>query len=119
MTPSYSMELRVEVYSDPALSSAAIEAIQEVLRRRWPVSWDYTPRPHPGVTHPVQWRSVVPLAEGTAPESLHRQLEEDLRAAVPTLTLHLRTRWSFPESPNHQEIYESRWAPGTGSSRVP
>jgi hypothetical protein len=105
------IELRVEIYSDGELPAALVERIGAVLAQRWPVEWDVVIPAHPNLEHPAEWRAVVPSVEGATPQGLHRQLVADLFALDPSLGLHLRTRWDFPEAPNHQEVYEERWRP--------
>ncbi|MFZ0830078.1 MAG: hypothetical protein WCB18_02175 [Thermoplasmata archaeon] len=105
------LELRVEAYVDGELPAPLAEKIGAVLAHRWPVSWDVDIPPHASFEHPAEWRAVVPFVEGTTPESLHRQLATELLALDPAHSLHLRTRWDFPQAPNHQEVYEERWKP--------
>jgi hypothetical protein len=111
LTESTPIELRVELYSDQVLPAVAREHIGNLLTRRWPLAWDLDAPERPTREHPMRWRTAVPLPAGSTPESLHRQLESDIQAAAFEYPLHLRTRWSFPQSPNHQEIYEVNWIP--------
>ncbi len=109
MVEANPIELRVELYSEAGLSPEALARIQAMLTARWPVTWDVTHPPNPTLDHPLRWRAVVPLLEGTTPEGLHLELESAIRAAALSPSLHLRTRWAFPSDPNHQEVYEVRW----------
>ena len=111
MTESTPIELRVELYSDGDLPASAREHIASLLSRRWPLAWEVDAPERPSQEHPIRYRAVVPLPSGSTPENLHRQLELDIQAAALTYPLRLRTRWSFPQSPNHQEIYEVHWSP--------
>lgn len=110
MVEANPIELRVELYSDDGLSPEALARVQEMLRARWPVTWDVTHPATPTLDHPLRWRAVIPLLEGTTPEGLHRELESAIRDAALSPSLHLRTRWAFPSDPNHQEVYEVRWS---------
>ena len=106
------LELRLEVYADGALPPALVERIGAVLAQRWPETWDVKVPARPTREHPAEWRAVVPLPAGATAESLHATIEADVLALDPARSLHFRTRWSFQESPNHQEVYEVRWEPG-------
>ncbi len=110
MVEANPIELRVELFSDDGLGAEALARVQELLTARWPVAWDVTHPPHPTLEHPLRWRAVIPLLEGTTPEGLHLELESAIRAAALSPSLHLRTRWAFPSDPNHQEVYEVRWS---------
>jgi hypothetical protein len=105
------LELRVEVYTDGELPSSVTERIGALLAQRWPVEWDVTIPPHTNFEHPAEWRAIVPYPEGTTPEILHRQLAADLLAIDPARPLRFRTRWDYPQEPNHQEVYEEHWRP--------
>lgn len=105
------LELRVEVYSTGELPAPLTEKIGAVLAQRWPVTWDVTIPPRVSFEHPAEWRAVVPFIEGSTPETLHRELATELLALDPSHSLHFRTRWDFPQTPNHQEIYEEHWKP--------
>jgi hypothetical protein len=101
----------LELYVDGDLPSALADRVGAALARRWPDEWDVKVPPHPSREHPAEWRAVVPLPDGTTPESLHRQITADIRGLDESSTVHFRTRWAFQESPNHQEVYEERWKP--------
>ena len=101
----------MELYSDGDLPPLAREHIGSLLARRWPLAWDVDAPLHPSQEHPIRYRAVVPLPADSTPEKLHRQLELDIQASALDYPLRLRTRWSFPQSPNHQEIYEVNWSP--------
>jgi hypothetical protein len=103
------IELRVELYSDGPLPTSVVDQVTKLLADRWPEVWDVTVPKHVALDHPAEWRAVVPLPDGATPESLHASVESAIAGIDPSGTLHYRTRWAFPESPNHQEIYEVRW----------
>jgi hypothetical protein len=103
------IEVRLEVYTDADWAPALADQISALLARRWPESWDVKLPPRPNRDHPAEWRAVVPLPAGATPESSHGAIEADVRALDPSHQLHFRTRWSFQESPNHQEVYEVGW----------
>jgi hypothetical protein len=105
------LELRLEAYMDGEFPASLAEKIGALLARRWPVAWDIDTPARPSLDHPAEWRAVVPLIEGTPPETLHRQLAAELLALDPSHSLRFRTRWDFPQSPNHQEVYEEHWNP--------
>ncbi len=109
MSEDSALEVRLEIYSDGELPASLADRISALLSQRWPEAWDVKVPPRPSREHPAEWRAVVPLPEGATPETLHRQLESDVLALDPSHSLHLRTRWAFQESPDHQEIYEMRW----------
>jgi hypothetical protein len=111
MTDGSVMELRVELYSDGPLPATTVEQISRLLAERWPEAWDVKVPPKPSLDHPAEWRSVVPLPDGVAPEVMHLRIEEGISALDPARAFHYRTRWALQESPNHQEIYEVRWTP--------
>lgn len=104
-------EVRVELYADGDFPAALSPKISTLLSQRWPVTWDVVTPPKPSISHPAEWRAIVPLPEGTSIEALHRQIAESILAMDATGSLHLRTRWSFQENPDQQEVYEERWAP--------
>ena len=106
------LELRVEAYSDDGLMPGTAERIGAILAQRWPVEWDVDVPAHVNFDHPAEWRAVVPYPDGTTPEALHRQLAIQLLALDPAHPLRFRTRWDFPQEPNHQEVYEEHWKPG-------
>ncbi|MGA9839320.1 MAG: hypothetical protein WBF81_00140 [Thermoplasmata archaeon] len=108
------LELRVEIYSNGPWDSTLVPQISAALSRRWTESWDVKVPPQPTLEHPAEWRAVVPLPDGSTPESLHRLIDADLLAVDPSRSLRFRTRWAFQESPNHQEVYEVRWTSSTG-----
>lgn len=105
------LELRVEVYADGGLSPAIAEKIGALLVRRWEVEWDINIPAQVSFEHPAEWRAIVPSPGETTPESLHHQLAVELLALDPVHPLHFRTRWDFPQEPNHQEVYEEHWRP--------
>lgn len=109
MSFSSALEVRLEIYSDGELPGPLAARISTLLSQRWPEAWDVKVPSRPSLEHPAEWRAVVPLPEGMTPESLHGQIEAELLSLDPTRSLHFRTRWSFQESPNHQEVYEVRW----------
>ena len=106
------LEFRLELYTDTALPDGLASRISAMLAQRWPEAWDVKVPPQPSRGHPAEWHAVVPVPEGTMPESLHRQLANELLALDTSHSLRFRTRWSFPESPDHQEVYEERWDAG-------
>lgn len=105
------LELRVEVYTEGDLSPALAERIGSLLAQRWPVEWDVNIPMHVNFEHPAEWRAIVPPLGGASPEGLHHQLATDLLALDPAHPLRFRTRWDFPQEPNHQEVYEQHWRP--------
>jgi hypothetical protein len=107
------LELRVEVYSDVGVTPTLAERIGAVLTKRWPVEWDVNVPPNVDFEHPAEWRAIVPFPDGSTPEILHRQVASDLLALDPSRSLRFRTRWDYPQEPNHQEIYEEHWKPRT------
>jgi hypothetical protein len=106
------VEVRVEVYSDPGPLAPLGERISVALAQLWDVTWDVKIPPPPSRDHAAEWRGVVPLPDGATPETLHSRVEAVVLALDPNKSLHLRTRWAFQESPNHQEVYEVRWDSG-------
>jgi hypothetical protein len=106
------LEVRLEAYTDGDLSPALKDGITALLERRWPEVWDMKFPPTPSFDHPAEWRATVPLPAGETPESLHGGIEAQVLALDPSRSLRFRTRWSYPESPNHQEVYEVRWEQG-------
>jgi hypothetical protein len=109
MPTTAALELRLEVYSDGDLHGPIADRISAVLAQRWPGAWDIKVPPQPSLEHPAEWRSVVPLPDGSTGETLHQQVAADIHALDTSHTLHFRTRWAFQESPNHQEVYEESW----------
>jgi hypothetical protein len=109
MAANLAHEVRVELYADGDLPASLSAGITALLSQRWPLSWDVVIPPRPSINHPAEWRAVVPVPEGTTIESLHRQIAESTLGLDATLSLHLRTRWSFLEAPDEQEVYEVRW----------
>jgi hypothetical protein len=105
------LELRVEAYTDAGLSPALAEKIGALLEKRWPVEWDINVPADVSFDHPAEWRAIVPFPDGTTPELLHRQVAADILANDPTHSIRFRTRWDFPQEPNHQEVYEEHWRP--------
>ena len=105
------LELRVEVYAEGELPAALAERIGATLARRWPVQWDVSLPAHVSFEHPAEWRAVVPYPAGSTPEAVHHQLAADLLALDPAHPLRFRTRWDYPQEPNHQEVYEQHWRP--------
>jgi hypothetical protein len=114
MAGNPALEVRVELYADGGLSEGLSTQVTTLLSERWPYTWDVVIPARPSLEHPAEWRAVVPLLEGTTAETLHRQMSEKILSLDPSHSLHLRTRWSFQESPDHQEVYEVRW----GSART-
>jgi hypothetical protein len=109
MALEFPLELRVEIYSDDDFPAALAESISVLLSQRWPEAWDVKIPARPSLNHPAEWRAVVPVPEGATPETLHQGVEAAVLALDPHHALHLRTRWSRQESPDHQEVYEVRW----------
>jgi hypothetical protein len=105
------LELRVEVYVEGGLSPTLAEQIGSILTKRWPVEWDVDVPSSVSFDHPAEWHAVVPYPEGTTPEKLHHELATEFLALDPGHPLHFRTRWDFPQEPNHQEIFEQHWKP--------
>jgi hypothetical protein len=103
------IELRVEVYTDSGLSPTLAERIGALLTKRWPVEWDVTVPTEVNFEHPAEWRAIVPFPDGTTTEKMHRELAAELLALDPAHSLRFRTRWDFPQEPNHQEVYEEHW----------
>jgi hypothetical protein len=112
VTPDSALEVRLEIYSDGEFPVPLAGSISRLLEERWPGSWDVKIPTRPTVAHPAEWRAVVPIPPDASPESLHHQLAAGVLALDPSHSLHLRTRWASQESPDHQEVYEERWAPG-------
>jgi hypothetical protein len=102
-------EVRLELYVDGMLPPGLPTRISVVLSQRWPEVWDVEVPARPSFDHPAEWRAVVPLLEGTTAETLHHQLARDILALDDSHSFHFRTRWSFQQTPNHQEVYEERW----------
>ncbi|MFY9717979.1 MAG: hypothetical protein WAK40_08655 [Thermoplasmata archaeon] len=113
MTQSTALEVRLEAYASGEFSESLAAAIGAALASRWPAEWDVKLPPRPSLTHPAEWRAVVPLSEGSTPNALHSEVVAVVIALDPTRSVRFRTRWSFQESPNHQEVYEERWSPGS------
>ncbi len=111
MSSNPAIEARLELYVDGAFPDLLANRISAVLSQRWPEVWDVKVPPRPTLEHPAEWRAVVPLLEGTTAEILHRQMAAAVLALDASHSFHLRTRWSFQQSPNHQEVYEERWTP--------
>jgi hypothetical protein len=111
MSSNLAIEVRLELYVDGGFPDMLANRISAVLSQRWPDVWDVKVPPRPSFDHPVEWRAVVPLLEGATAETLHRQMAADILALDVSHSFHLRTRWSFQQSPNHQEVYEERWRP--------
>ncbi len=109
MAGNPALEVRVELYVDGGLPPGLATRISTLLSQRWPDVWDVKVPARPSVDHPAEWQAVVPLLEGTTAETLHRQLAKEILALDTTHSFHLRTRWSFQQTPNHQEVYEERW----------
>ena len=110
MAVGSNLEMRLEVYPDGTLAPSLVTGISQLLARRWPGHWDVKTPSSPTLDHPAEWRAVIPLPDGATPESLHKSIESEILALDFNHQLHLRTRWAFAESPNHQEVYEVRWA---------
>lgn len=111
MPSNQAIEVRLELYLDGDLPGVLADRISAVLSQRWPEAWDVKVPPRPSFDHPAEWRAVVPLLEGTTAETLHREMAASVLALDASHSLHLRTRWSFQQSPNQQEVYEERWKP--------
>jgi hypothetical protein len=111
MISNPAIEVRLELYVDGGLPSTLADRISAVLAQRWPDEWDVKVPPNPSREHPAEWRAVVPLPEGSTPESLHHRIAEDIHGLDDARVVHFRTRWAFQQSPNHQEVYEERWKP--------
>jgi len=111
MAVSSTIELRLELFSDGPLPATLADRITTLLAEWWPEAWDVKVPEHPSLEHPAEWRAIVPLPGEATPERLHGQVEEGISALDPSHVLHYRTRWSLHEAPNHQEVYEVRWAP--------
>jgi hypothetical protein len=111
MSSNLAIEVRLELYVDGNFPDLLASRISAVLSQRWPGAWDVKVPPKPSFDHPAEWRAVVPLLEGATAETLHRQMATDILSLESSETFHLRTRWSFQQSPNHQEVYEERWEP--------
>ena len=107
------LEVRLEAYGDGGLARSLEDGISALLERWWPEAWDVKLPPTPTLEHPAEWHAIVPLPNGETPESLHSRIEEQVLALDPSRTVRFRTRWSFQESPNHQEVYEVRWERGS------
>ncbi len=103
------LELRLEIYAEPNIEAAVADRIGAALRERWPVSWDVKLPPQTNADHPARWHAIVPRAESETPQGLHREIVKLLHGIEPSGTLHFRTRWDFPQSPNEQEIFEEGW----------
>ena len=110
MSPDSAIEVRLEVYSDGDFSAETARQLTEALAGRWPETWDVKVPARPSRGHPAEWRAVVPLPDGATAEKLHQLLAAVVLALPGSDSLHFRTRWSFQESPDHQEIYEVAWA---------
>lgn len=111
MSGNPALEVRLELYVDGDFPDLLANRIGDSLSRRWPVAWDVKVPSDPSFDHPAEWRAVVPLLEGTTAETLHRQVAGDVLALESADAFHFRTRWSFQQTPNHQEVYEERWKP--------
>jgi hypothetical protein len=111
MAGNPAIEVRLELYVDGGLPNELASRISAMLSARWPDVWDVKLPTPPSLDHPAEWRAVVPLLDGTTAESLHREMAKSLLAWDTAHSFHFRTRWSFQESPNHQEVYEERWGP--------
>jgi len=109
MATNAAVEVRVELYVDGGLSEGVSTGITALLSQRWPDVWDVKIPARPSLDHPAEWHAVVPLLEGTTQESLHALLAKEILALDTSHSFHLRTRWSFQETPNHQEVYEEGW----------
>jgi len=110
MAEGSTLEVRLELFPDRDFPIALAASITAMLTQRWPEQWDVKIPPRPTREHPAEWRAVVPLPDGATPESLHGQIEQQILGLDPGRALHFRTRWAFAESPDHQEVYEVRWA---------
>jgi hypothetical protein len=106
------LEVRLEAFSDDGLPRSLIDGISGILEQRWPEVWDIKLPPSPTRDHPAEWHAIVPLPDGETPESLHGRIEAQVLGLDPSRSIRFRTRWSFQESPNHQEVYEVRWEAG-------
>jgi hypothetical protein len=113
MAGNPALEFRLELYVETGLPEGLASKISAMLSQRWPEEWDVKIPAQPSFNHPAEWRAVVPLPSGSTAETLHRQLAGDIFALDPSHSFHFRTRWSFQETPNNQEVYEERWEPGS------
>jgi hypothetical protein len=111
MAGNPALEVRLELYVDGNFPEGLAPRISALLSQRWPEVWDVKVPVQPSLDHPAEWHAVVPLLEGTTAETLHRQLAKEVLALDATHSFHLRTRWAFQQTPNHQEVYEERWEP--------
>ena len=109
--PPPPLEMRLELYSDGSLEATVSQAISDLLAKRWPVTWDVHIPPQPSFESPARWHAVVPPMEGETAQLLHEKVSAEVLGLDPTHTLHFRTRWDYPQTPNEQEIYEVRWKP--------
>ena len=101
----------MEIYLEGDFAEGLSGRISATLSRRWAGTWNVKVPPRPSIQHPAERRVVVPLLEGTTAETLHHQMAADVLALEASHSFHFRTRWSFQESPNHQEVYEERGSP--------
>jgi hypothetical protein len=111
MSVESAIELRLEMYTNGPLPTGVRDGVTNFLTHWWPETWDVKVPDHSSLEHPAEWRAVIPLRDGETAENLHGRIETQVSALDPGRALHYRTRWSFQESPNHQEVYEVRWAP--------
>jgi hypothetical protein len=111
VTQTSALEVRLEAHSTGELPGTLATAIGGALATRWPTAWDVKIPTHPSFDHPAEWRAVIPFTEGSSPTALHAEVAAIVFALDPARSIRFRTRWSFQESPNHQEIYEERWSP--------
>jgi hypothetical protein len=103
------LEVRLEAYGEGPLDRSLVDGISAILEKRWPEVWDIKLPPTPSRDHPAEWHATVALAPNETPESVHGRIESEVLALDPRRSIRFRTRWSFPETPNHQEVYEVRW----------
>jgi hypothetical protein len=111
MTEATPIELRLEIHAEGPLPPHLAVQISKMLSEWWPEAWDVKIPEETSLEHPAEWRAVVPLPEGMTPEKLHLRVDAGISALDGSGSLHYRTRWSFHQAPNHQEVYEVRWNP--------
>lgn len=111
MAANIALEVRLELYIDGGFPEGLVAKISSLLSEHWPFEWDVRVPPQPSRQHPAEWRAVIPVPEGATAETLHAQMSGKILSLDTTTSFHLRSRWSFQETPNNQEVYEVRWSP--------